>query len=99
MTASQILERDRVTIPGMHVEEHRYATDAEAVVYWAEKLYQAQGEFMRGGSIFGLLGPIGVLQRFGVCQAHIDHVIRTSTRHLPFPAEIFQGQSSSEETN
>lgn len=92
VTAELYQERRGVTTPGLDVEERNFASDAEVLRYWSQKLYEAQTDYTRGGSIFALLGPIGVLQRFGATQHQIDSVIRASTRHLPFPSDLFPEQ-------
>lgn len=94
MTAESFQERRGVTNPGIEVEEHCYASDAEAIRYWATRLYEAQTDHIRGGSVFVVLGPIGVLQRLGVSREVIDVVIRASSRRLPFPFDLFQDQAA-----
>lgn len=76
--------------PGVTNDENAYATDAQAVRYWAIRLYEAQSEHIRGASLFVCLGPIGVLQRLGVTQATMETVIRAASRRLPFPFDLFQ---------
>lgn len=94
VTAPPLQERRSVTNHGVEVEEHNYASDAEAIRYWATRLYEAQTDHIRGGSIFVVLGPVGVLQRLGVKQDVIDTVIRASSRRLPFPFDLFQDQAA-----
>lgn len=88
-------ERRGVTSPGYQIEEERsFATDAEVLDYWGRRLYNAQHQFQTGGTIFGLLGPIGVMQRHGASQEQIDSVIRSACRHMPFPAYLFEEQAA-----
>lgn len=94
VTTDILQERRGVTNDAYHVEEHHFASDGEVIRYWALKLYEAQNGFTRGGSIFALLGPIGVLQRFNVSQSDIDAVIRASSRLAPFPFELFQDKAA-----
>ena len=95
MTPEVFQERRGVTNPGIHIEDERsFATDAEVLDYWGRRLFNAQHQFLAGGSITALLGPIGVMQRHGATQEQIDTVIRSASRHMPFPAELFEGQSS-----
>lgn len=94
MTAELLQERRGVTNDAYHVEEHHFATDGEAIRYWATKLYEAQDDHIRGGSIFPVLGPIGILQRLGVTQERIETVIRAASRRLPFPFDLFQDQAA-----
>lgn len=94
VTTESFQERQGVTNPGYEVEEHRFASDSEAVRYWATRLYEAQDDHIRGGSIFRFLGPLGILQRLGVSQENIDTVIRAASRRLPFPFDLFQDQAA-----
>lgn len=95
VTAPPRQERRGGTNSGIHVEEERcFATDAEVLDYWGRRLFNAQHQFLAGGSIFGLLGPIGVMQRHGATQEQIDSVIRAAGRHMPFPAHLFQDQAA-----
>jgi hypothetical protein len=71
-------------------DDHAYAPSGEVIRHYALRLYEAQTDFIRGGSIFPLLGPIGVLQREGVSQSDIETVIRAASRRLPFPFDLFQ---------
>lgn len=95
MTTQRLLDPPRGTNPGIHVEEERsFATDAEVLDYWGRRLFNAQHQFSTGGSIFALLGPIGVMQRHGATQEQIDSVIRSACRHMPFPAHLFQAEAA-----
>lgn len=89
VTTEIFQERRGVTNPGHEVEEHRFASDTEAVRYWAVRLYEVQEDHIRGGSIFPVLLPLGNLQRLGVSQENIDTVIRAANRRLPFPFYLF----------
>lgn len=80
--------------PGVTNDDHNFATDGEVIRHWALKLYEAEGEHIRGGTIFALLGPIGVLQRYGVTQAQMETVIRAASRRLPFPFDLFEGEKA-----
>jgi hypothetical protein len=75
---------------GVTNDDHNFATDADVIRHWALKLYEAEDEHIRGGTIFALLGPIGVLQRYGLTQADMETVIRAASRRLPFPFDLFQ---------
>ena len=75
---------------GVTNDDHAFAESSEVIRHYALRLYEAQVDFVRGGSIFALLGPIGILQREGVSQANIETVIRAATRRLPFPFDLFQ---------
>lgn len=94
VTPSPHQERRTVTNHGIEVEEHGYASDAEAIRYWAVRLYEAQQLHVRGGSLFVVLGPIGVLQRFGIPQAQLEEVLRAASRFQPFPFHLFQDQAA-----
>lgn len=86
--------QERAGVTNQDGEDRSFSSNGEAAVYWAKNLYAAQQDSLRGGSIFALLGPIGILQRLGVKDADIDAVIRASSRHLPFPLELFQDKAA-----
>jgi hypothetical protein len=74
-------------------EERRFASDAEAVRYYAARLYDLMSDFIDCKESFhSVTACASILRHFGVDQERIELVIRVAAKNRPFPFSLFRSQ-------